>query len=103
MEKQRTQIEAYRGGEGDSDAWFTTDRDHAAYFGSVQKVRLSGTAVRLDADDHPDLAGVGGYEADAIAQEILEDSGADMLIMDNWEGAGLTILIDPDWAEVESL
>lgn len=94
----RTTLTAYRGGEGDSEAWYTTDRQHAAYFGEVEEVELCGIAARLDAEQHPRLAGVDGYEADEIAQEILSETGADMLIMEGWEGAGLTILVsDPDY------
>ena len=81
--------------------WFTTDPDHASYFGEVREatIWLDSSVVEIDADKDPRLSGQSGPEADEICYEIMEESDASALVLVNYEGTGLCILIDPRWID----
>ena len=91
-------IACYHGGQHSDPKWFTTCETHAWAFGDARPYSVSGDALRVHADD---ITADGGFDADADAYEYLERSGADMLIIDGWEGGDLCILVS-DMADVEA-
>lgn len=92
------EIVAYHGGEHDDIHWLTTERDHAENFGHVEAYRVSiRHALRIDAETHPELAGLYGYEADAALRRLMEREDADTAVVEGWESDGLDIVVDSDW------
>lgn len=98
-----TTIRAYHGGDIDGARWFTTDRDHASYFGPVVEVEIESSIdpVRMSSDEVEAIADGGGYEADARLWSHLDSVDASWAILDGWEGAGLCIVIrEPQYVRV---
>ena len=83
-------IACWHGGQHDDARWFSTDEDHAWAFGDARRYVVSGTAVHVHASD---ITSASGYDADADAYAYLAACGADMLVIDGWEGDGLCILV----------
>ena len=96
------EVIAYRGSENpEGGHWYTTDREHAAYFGTVRqyKLRVRKTA-KLDWASSK-YAELGGYDADAILYRALGLLRADCLELAGWEGSGICYLLkDPSDAKL---
>lgn len=91
-----SKLTAYHGGRDVQDArWFTTDRNHAAYFGPVSEVVIdTSNAVHVDADSDERLVSSSCDEAEMAIQEIMDSERATILTISGWEGNGLVILLD---------
>ncbi|MEL6345376.1 MAG: hypothetical protein AAFV53_19875 [Myxococcota bacterium] len=96
-------VYAYRGAAEHSDGatWLTTDPDHARGFGEVRLYNLYGTMVRVHADhlvpegvEIEDDEWTGGAEA-ALAWWN-EHHGVSALVIEDFEGRGLTFYTDGD-------
>lgn len=97
-----TSIKAYHGGSErsggtglDRAAWFSTDRDHAAYFGPVSAVELTSSVepLRISAEQAEEIMGAGGYAADARLWALLEERDAAWAWIEGWEGAGMCVVV----------
>ena len=89
----RLALSAYRGSDdhGREGHWFSTDKAHAGYFGAVEEYELCDIdVIVLDASAHPALA-QGGEDADDALFELIEENGAEMAVLYNWEGKGVVI------------
>lgn len=96
------EITAHKGGnQGEEGAirWLTTDRQHAAGFGSVSTYRIQvddRRVSRFDADDI-DLPEGGGWEVEEAMKEAVEEDGCWLAILEGWEGRGVCLWIaEPD-------
>ena len=96
-------ILAYHGGQQEDVHWLSTEHKHAEEFAAVwDEIVLYevyvGDAIRIDVESHPDLAGVIGYDADDIVQDIMEREHVNVAILVGWESDGLDILVAEGWA-----
>lgn len=96
-------LDAYHAGQHDDPRWFTTDRAHAAYFGKPALYRLTLSSFkRIDVRGDARFE-MGGDEADRALYALLDEECVAGLVLDGWEGRGLTILIAEDGADLETL
>lgn len=93
-----TEITCYHGSNAGPDraSWYTTDRDHAAYFGAVTDHKVTYDPrydLWITADQVAHLGG--GYEADEALYEIIREAGSPgVVVVEGWEGSGLCIITD---------
>ena len=78
----------YHGGDHSDPAWFTTDKNHAEYFGAVKEYTLQADRVRIITQQESEVMG-SGYEADAKLIGLLD--GFDAIVVEGWEGEGVCV------------
>jgi len=97
----------------DQLTWFSTDRDHAEYFGEIKEYELdlSDNVFKIDlhnedtfdvlkefADDARALCCSGGYEFEDVLLAAAEKYKVDAIIIENGEGKGICIRVtDAPW------
>lgn len=75
-------------------SWFTTDKNHAGYFGEVRTYQVGpivAVAVSMADKRIAEAQAQGVIEANEMLDDYLSDLGADALVIEGWEGTGLCV------------
>jgi hypothetical protein len=98
------EFSVFHGGQHEDPRWFSTDRQHAGFFGQTRPYRIRARKViEADPDITPELRGLEGHDLERAAYDLLDNSRAEVLVLKNWEGKGDVLLTAKHLAEIEEI